>query len=156
MWGWDRKICPDDNIWHHEACRVMTNSEHKAWIFLSYTLTNNGLFFLPPLTYYHIFYLENKRNSALRGTYMYTSGWWPYCPNTNPPRPKNLKMSNILSSSMYGNHASEAVKRKPAMNGTNYPNMNVFLINGWLVIYICNICKKNRIALFKGVLDFYL
>ena len=33
-------------VWHHEACRVMTNSDHEGLIFLSYPNTNNGFFFL--------------------------------------------------------------------------------------------------------------
>ena len=33
-------------VWHHEACRVMTNGDPEGRIFLSYHHTNNGLFFL--------------------------------------------------------------------------------------------------------------
>ena len=33
-------------IWHHEACRVITNGDPEERISLSYPLTNNGLFFL--------------------------------------------------------------------------------------------------------------
>ena len=33
-------------IWHHEACRVMTNGDPEGQIFLSYPHTNNGFFFL--------------------------------------------------------------------------------------------------------------
>ena len=32
--------------WHHEACRVMTNSDLKGQVFLSHSHTNNGFFFL--------------------------------------------------------------------------------------------------------------
>ena len=32
-------------VWHHEACRVMTNSDQEGWIFLSHPHTNNGFFF---------------------------------------------------------------------------------------------------------------
>ena len=33
-------------VWHHEACVVMTNVDPEGRIFLSFTHTNNGLFFL--------------------------------------------------------------------------------------------------------------
>ena len=33
-------------VWHHEACRVMTNGDPVGPIFLSYPHTNNGFFFL--------------------------------------------------------------------------------------------------------------
>ena len=33
-------------FWHHEVCRVMTNGDPEGWIFLSYSHTNNGFFFL--------------------------------------------------------------------------------------------------------------
>ena len=35
-------------IWHHEACRVMTNGDLEGRIFLSYPHTNKGFFFLLP------------------------------------------------------------------------------------------------------------
>ena len=40
------KSIPRITIWHHEACRVMTNGDTEGWIFLSYSHTNNGFFFL--------------------------------------------------------------------------------------------------------------
>ena len=40
-------------VWHHEACRVITNGDPEGRIFLSYPHTNNGLFFLAC----HCFYL---------------------------------------------------------------------------------------------------
>ena len=40
------KSVPRIAVWHHEACRVMTNGDPKGQIFLSYSLTNNGFFFL--------------------------------------------------------------------------------------------------------------
>ena len=43
-------------VWHHEACRVMTNGDPEGQIFLSYPHTNNGFFFL--LT--TVFLFENK------------------------------------------------------------------------------------------------
>ena len=33
-------------VWHHKACRVMTNRDPEGQIFLSYPHTNNGFFFL--------------------------------------------------------------------------------------------------------------
>ena len=44
-------------FWHHEACRVMTNSDPKGRIFLFYPHTNNGFFFL--LTTVLFIYLYN-------------------------------------------------------------------------------------------------
>ena len=42
--GWIEKSVPRITVWHHKACRVMTNSDPERRIFLSYTLTNNGFF----------------------------------------------------------------------------------------------------------------
>ena len=39
---------------HHEACRVMTNSDHEGQIFLSHPHTNSGFFFLPLNTSFYI------------------------------------------------------------------------------------------------------
>ena len=33
-------------VWHHEACRVMTNGDREGQIFLSNPHMNNGFFFL--------------------------------------------------------------------------------------------------------------
>ena len=40
------KSVPRIAVWHHEACRVMTNGDPEGRIFLSYLHTNNGFFFL--------------------------------------------------------------------------------------------------------------
>ena len=40
-------------VWHHKACRVMTNCDPEGQIFLSYLYTNDGFFFLA----HHCFYL---------------------------------------------------------------------------------------------------
>ena len=40
------KSVPRIVVWHHSACRVMTNGDPEGRIFLSYRHTNNGLFFL--------------------------------------------------------------------------------------------------------------
>ena len=40
------KSVPRFTVWHHLACRVMTNSDRDGQIFLSYPHTNNGFFFL--------------------------------------------------------------------------------------------------------------
>ena len=37
---------PRITIWHHKACRVMTNGDPKGRIFISHPHTNNGFFFL--------------------------------------------------------------------------------------------------------------
>ena len=48
--GWDRKKnVPRINVWHHEACRVMTNGVSEGQIFLSKHHTNNGFFFFSPI-----------------------------------------------------------------------------------------------------------
>ena len=50
------KSVPRIAVWHHEACRVMTNGDPEEQIFLSYPHTNNGFFFL--LT--TVFLIKNK------------------------------------------------------------------------------------------------
>ena len=50
------KSVPRIAVCHHEASRVMTNSDPEGQIFLSYPHTNNGFFFL--LT--TVFLFENK------------------------------------------------------------------------------------------------
>ena len=47
-WGWGRveKPVPRMLVWHHKACRVMTNGDPEGWIFLSYPHTNYGFSFL--------------------------------------------------------------------------------------------------------------
>ena len=50
------KFVPRIAVWHHEACRVMTNSDPEGRIFLSYTHMNNGFFFL--LTTIFFFFLN--------------------------------------------------------------------------------------------------
>ena len=41
-------------VWHHEACRVMTNYDPKGQIFLSYPHTNDGFFFLLTTVFYFL------------------------------------------------------------------------------------------------------
>ena len=41
-----KKSVPRITIWHHEACRVMTNGDLEGRNFLSHVHTNNGFFFL--------------------------------------------------------------------------------------------------------------
>ena len=50
------KSVPRIAVWHHEACRVMTNGDPMGRIILSYPNTNKGFFFL--LT--TVFLYENK------------------------------------------------------------------------------------------------
>ena len=40
------KPVPRIIVWHHEACRVMTNGDSEGRIFLSHIYTKNGFFFL--------------------------------------------------------------------------------------------------------------
>ena len=42
-------------VWHHEACRVMTNGYPKGRIFLSYPLKNNRLLFLLTNVFIYLF-----------------------------------------------------------------------------------------------------
>ena len=51
------KSVPMLSIWHHEACRVMTNDDLEGPIFLSYPHTNNGFFFLLTTSF---FLFQNK------------------------------------------------------------------------------------------------
>ena len=44
-------------VWHHEACRVMTNGGPEGRIFLSYPNTNNGFCFLLITVFIHHFIL---------------------------------------------------------------------------------------------------
>ena len=50
-------------VWHHEACRVMTNGDHEGRIFLSHPHTNNGFFFLLAIKY-HILCLKKAPRSS--------------------------------------------------------------------------------------------
>ena len=47
------------NIWHHEACRVMTKGDPEGQIFLSHQYKNNGFYFL--LTIKYCILSSNKR-----------------------------------------------------------------------------------------------
>ena len=49
--GGIEKSIPGIIDWHHKACRVITNSDHEGWIFLSHLYTYNGLFFLHTIKY---------------------------------------------------------------------------------------------------------
>ena len=44
--GGIEKSVPMIMDWHHEACRVMTNSDRERWIFVSHPHMNNEFFFL--------------------------------------------------------------------------------------------------------------
>ena len=46
---------------HHEACRVMTNGDPEAQIFLSYPHTNNGLFFCCSPLFLYILFISLKK-----------------------------------------------------------------------------------------------
>ena len=45
------KFVPRNTVWHHEACRVMTNGIPEGQIFLSHPHTNDGFFFLLTIKY---------------------------------------------------------------------------------------------------------
>ena len=53
-------------IWHHGACRVMTNGDPEGRIFLSYPHTKNELFFLLTSAFIYLFiYLKKKKKKKL-------------------------------------------------------------------------------------------
>ena len=52
------KSVPRIAVWHHKACRVMTNGDPEGQILLSYPHTNNGFFFLPTTVFFIFF--QNK------------------------------------------------------------------------------------------------
>ena len=45
-------------VWHHEACRLMTNVDPEGRIFLSYPHSNNGFFFLLTTVFIYLFVLK--------------------------------------------------------------------------------------------------
>ena len=49
------KSAPRIALWHHEACRVMTNGDPEGRSFLSYPHTNNGFFFLLTTFFVYLF-----------------------------------------------------------------------------------------------------
>ena len=53
------KYVPRIAVWHHEACRVMTNGDSEGRIFLSYPHTNNEFLFLAHHCFF-FFFLKNK------------------------------------------------------------------------------------------------
>ena len=58
---------PRITVWHHKACRVMTNGNPEGGIFLSYPHKNNGFFFLltSVSTYLFIFYFKISFQKSL-------------------------------------------------------------------------------------------
>ena len=46
------KSVPRITVWHHEACRVMTNGDPEGRIFRSYPHTNNRLFSLLTIVFF--------------------------------------------------------------------------------------------------------
>ena len=49
------KSVPWIAVWHHKACRVMTNGDPEGQSFLSYPHTNNGFFFLLTTVFINLF-----------------------------------------------------------------------------------------------------
>ena len=58
------KSVPRIAVWHHEACRVMTNGDPQGRIFLFYSHPNNELFFLLT-TRFHILFLRKGSQKFL-------------------------------------------------------------------------------------------
>ena len=61
--------------WHHEAWRVMKNSDHEGQIFLSNPHTNNGFFFLLT-TKYLILYWKNIKKTSTKPWMCGDATWW--------------------------------------------------------------------------------
>ena len=59
------KSVPRIAVWHHEACRVMTNGDLEGPIFLSHPHRNNGFFFLLTTVFLFIHLFISKQ--ACRG-----------------------------------------------------------------------------------------
>ena len=59
------KSVPRIAVWHHEACRVMTNGDCEGWIFLSHPNTNNGFFFLLTIKYCILILKTDSRSSRI-------------------------------------------------------------------------------------------
>ena len=68
-----KKSAPRITVWHHKACRVMTNGDPKGWIFLSYPHTNNGLFFLLTTVFYFKISFQKPLNTLRCNIYLMTS-----------------------------------------------------------------------------------
>ena len=58
------KSVPTIAVWHHKACRVMTNGDLERRIFLSHSHRNNGFFFLLTTAF---FYPRVKSQISLSG-----------------------------------------------------------------------------------------
>ena len=54
---------PRINVWHHEACRVMTNCDHEGWIFISHPHKNNGFLLLLTIKYRILSLIKAHRSS---------------------------------------------------------------------------------------------
>ena len=53
------KSVPRITLWHHEACRVMINSDGEGVVFLSHPHTNKRFFFLLNIKY-HILIFKKR------------------------------------------------------------------------------------------------
>ena len=51
-------------VWHHKACRVLTNGDQEGRIFLSHAHTNNEILFLYTIKY-HIFIFKKDSQKLL-------------------------------------------------------------------------------------------
>ena len=61
-------------VWHHEACRVMTNGNPEGQIFLPYPHMNNGFFFLLTTVFICFKISFQKSHNKLRCNFT----WWRY------------------------------------------------------------------------------
>ena len=60
------KSVPRIAVWHHVACRVMTNGDPEGRIFLFYPHTNNGCFFLLTTLFIYLFIYLKSRSPRIR------------------------------------------------------------------------------------------
>ena len=91
------KSVPRIAVWHHEACRVMTNSDPEEWILLSCPHKNNGFFSCPPLFLYPLYSLDKK---GILISYQSQSVVHPsvtFLVNVSPPKPLDVATSNFVA-----------------------------------------------------------
>ena len=60
--GGIEKSVPRITIWHHEACRVMTNGDPEGRIFITHPHTNNGFFFLLTIKYCILYWKKHEND----------------------------------------------------------------------------------------------
>ena len=67
---------------HHEACRVMPNSDPESQIFLSIPYSHDRYFFLHTFLIYHIWF--SKKNLVWNNTFSFKGFYWSWKKSTLP------------------------------------------------------------------------